>query len=403
MSRALLVSACLLLSINLVCATMTELEAKIVDVKTPICVYFLSDKDDDSYESWDRWFREEAEQRRDVHFVELDFRYMEAFNNMSTKLNRQTIFTLPNAVYIYNDVQYIFNREYTQHGVKRWLDDASLGYQHPILLSSNPREIDSYVARFNGSVEIVSKRPLYWKSMKKITSIGFTFSEYDVTPMFFVRSLFGGRHLFHSAKHVFHGLVDTIIPFSAFERYDVQELINHYAVYEVHIVQEGNLSAWWYDFANLYPYTLFVHYQPHESDLPAPSVNVFNRTVEYQINSTDIEIIRWYHDVVHARETPTFRKSTPAETTHPTVVDITGDNMWSTLHAHEDIFIALYSKQRPCGNVIGDMSERFMNTSAVYGRFDMEANDHEALASGAKPGFIVYYQNGVRKNVIRCI
>ena len=42
--------------------------------------------------------------------------------------------------------------------------------------------------------------------------------------------------------------------------------------------------------------TLFVHYQPHEIDLPSPSVTVCNRSITYQRNATDIETVRWYHD-----------------------------------------------------------------------------------------------------------
>jgi len=220
--------------------------------------------------------------------------------------------------------------------------------------------------------------------------------------MFFIRSIFGTNHVFDSAKYIFHGLIDTILPYAKSTQADVLQVVATYARDEVHIVKYGPLPAWWTSFARLYPTTLFVHYQPHETDLPTPSVTVFNRSVIYQRNSTDIETVRWYHDVLHGRATPHTRKSGTPENKHPTVQEITSDDMYERIKG--DVYISLYDeKNNICAPMIGDMSERFINGTEMYGRMHLGLNDHEALDENARPGFIVHYVHGVRKNIIRCI
>ena len=275
------------------------------------------------------------------------------------------------------------------------------GVKTPFLYSSSQSDIESYTSRFNGSVQIISNKPVRWTSIKKLTSIGFVFTPSPESPIFRVRSVFGNRYNHTAAKYIFQSLIDIILPIQKFERYDVQEIIAHYATKEVHVVQDGPLPIWWKSFARLYPFTLFVHYQPHETDLPAPSITVFNRSVIYQRNSTDIEIVRWYHDVLHGRATPHTRKSGTPETIHPTVQEITGDDMYEMIQG--DVYISLYdARNNICAPIIGDMSEQFINSTSVYGRMHMGLNDHEALDENARPGFIIHYVQGVRNNIIKC-
>lgn len=337
-----------------------------------------------------------------IDFAKENLFAMRHFDSMRVEEMYAHIVDVPNAVFTTGDVVIPFNREHTQEGVQRWIEDCMFGMDSPVFVGDMDG-VEAFRTRFNGSVEIVSKRPLYWESMKKLTSIGFAFRSYNVEPLYFVQSIFGEQRIFAEAKRIFHGLIGSILPFEKFSQYDVKEVIAHYATGEVHIVHEGSLPTWWNEFADLYPFTLFVHYQPHETDLPASSVTCYNRTVEYQRNTTDISVIRWYHDVLHGRATPHFRRSAPLVQDHPTVQEIVGDTL-SDMLSHEDLYVALYDDASDaCLDHIGDMSEKYINESSVYGQFHTKLNDHEALDEKARAGYIIHYENGVRKNVIRCI
>ena len=387
---------CLVLLVNMARAFTDEFQAAILDSSTPLIISFDHFDCGHKCKEWNQWVDNNIPSH--VRHIVTDVDMMHEFDELSTITDTQSIFELPNGIFLFGDMMVPFNREYTSLGVRRWIDDALFGMKMPVYTGLN---IEAYRKRFNGSVEIVSDKPLYWASMKKLTSIGFAFRGFNVAPMYFVQSIFGKQHVFDDARHIFHGLIDTILPFSKFDQYDVQEVIAHYARNEIHVVQDGPLPAWWIPFARLYPSTLFVHYQPHETDLPSPSVTIYNRTIIYQRNATDIEIVRWYHDVLHARATPHYRPSGVPKEIHPTVQEITGDTLQTYL---SDVYLSLYTPAHdPCAPIIGDMSEKYMNDTSVYGRFHMGLNDHEALDEQARAGFIIYFKDGVRKNVIRCI
>ena len=381
-------------------ARANEIETAIMDQSKPLCIYFIAEECGDLCDEWEEWFEEEKENHPYVNFLRLNFDYMKYFNELYE--DEEQIFTVPNAIFIVHEQIFVFNRQYTQRGVTRWIQDMLYGIASPFLLSTRKDEIEAYTSRFNGSVRIISNQSFRWTSIKKLTSIGFVFTPSPESPIFRVRSVFGNIHVHTASKYIFHSLIDIILPAHKFDRYDVQEIIAHYATKEVHIVQYGLLPAWWTSFARLYPFTLFVHFQPHETDLPTPSVTVFNRSVIYQRNSTDIETVRWYHDVLHGRATPHTRKSGTPENKHPTVQEITSDDMYERIKG--DVYISLYDeKNNICAPIIGDMSERFINGTEMYGRMHLGLNDHEALDENARPGFIVHYVHGVRKNIIRCI
>lgn len=368
----------------------------------PVVISFEHSDCGEKCTTWMEWMEQTQEQLPDVLHVRTNLDMMHAFEGMHIELATQSIFDVPNAVFTFGDSVIPFNREHTQEGVQRWIDDCLFEMDSPVFVGDMDG-VEAFRKRFNGSVEIVSNKPLYWASMKKLTSIGFAFRAYNVEPMFFVRSIFGKDYIFAEANRIFHGLVDSILPFAKFSQYDVKEVIAHYATGEVHIVHEGSLPPWWYEFADLYPFTLFVHYQPHETNLPPSSVTCYNRTVEYQRNTTDISIVRWYHDVLHGRATPHYRKSAPLVQDHPTVQEIVGDTLTDMLQ-HDDLYLALYDdNSNTCLDDIGDMSEKYINHTAVHAQFHTGLNDHEALDERAKPGYIIHYEKGVRKNVIRCI
>ena len=371
-----------------------------MDSSKPTCIYFTADECGKVCDDWEHWFEEEKTTYPFINFLRLDFDYMKYFDEL--RENDEEVFTVPNAIFVMQDNIITFNRQYTQRGVKRWLDDMMYGVHSVFLVSTYEPDIDAYISRFNGSVQIISDLPFRWLSMKKLTSIGFVLIPIAQPPAFHVRSVFGNTYHHDASKYIFHSLIDVILPIKSFDRYDVQEIIEHYATKEVHIVEYGPLPTWWTHFARLYPFTLFVHYQPHETDLPSPSVTVYNRSIIYQRNSTDIETVRWYHDVLHARATPHYRPSAMPKEIHPTVQEITGDTMYGFIQG--DVYISLYTpKDNPCAPIIGDMSEKYINETTIYGRMHLGLNDHEALDEKANIGFIVHYVNGLRENVIRCI
>ena len=372
-------------------------ENAFMDDSKPLIIFFTKD---DMTDAWYDWCMEEGQKRPSMNIIHMETKFITDVNILfEHRDGKELVYHLPNAVFIFKEKRYRYNREYSQDGLIRWIDDCLNDMNSPVYVGP---DVETYRQRFNGSVEIISKRPLYWPSMIKLTHIGFAFRSFDVEPMFFIRSIFGTNHVFDSAKYIFHGLIDTILPYAKSTQADVLQVVATYARDEVHIVKYGPLPAWWTSFARLYPTTLFVHYQPHETDLPTPSVTVFNRSVIYQRNSTDIETVRWYHDVLHGRATPHTRKSGTPENKHPTVQEITSDDMYERIKG--DVYISLYDeKNNICAPMIGDMSERFINGTEMYGRMHLGLNDHEALDENARPGFIVHYVHGVRKNIIRCI
>lgn len=383
-------------------AAHVDLETIIVNDKRPGIIYFTHGDCGDKCHTFNTWMQKASQTYEHIDFAEENLFTMRHFDSMRVEDLYTHIVDVPNAVFTFGDSVIPFNREHTQEGVQRWIDDCLFEMDSPVFVGDMDG-VEAFRKRFNGSVEIVSNRPLYWASMKKLTSIGFAFRAYNVEPMFFVRSIFGKDYIFAEANRIFHGLVDSILPFAKFSQYDVKEVIAHYATGEVHIVHEGSLPPWWYEFADLYPFTLFVHYQPHETNLPPSSVTCYNRTVEYQRNTTDISIVRWYHDVLHGRASPHYRKSAPLVQDHPTVQEIVGDTLTDMLQ-HDDLYLALYDDaSNTCLDDIGDMSEKYINHTAVHAQFHTGLNDHEALDEGAKPGYIIHYEKGVRKNVIRCI
>lgn len=338
-----------------------------------------------------------------VRHIVTDVDMMHEFDALSEITDTQSIFELPNGIFLHGDLMVPFNRHNTPEGIKRWIDDALFGMNSTVYLGL---DIETYRNRFNGSVEIVSNTPLYWESMKKLTSIGFAYCGFNVDPLYFVRSVFGIHHVFDDARHIFHGLIDTILPYSKIKQYDVTEIIAHYTNREVHIVHAGALPDWWVSFANLYTSTLFVHYQPHEVDLPSPSVTIYNRSVIYQRNSTDIETIRWYHDVLHGRAIPHHRISAMPENILSTTHEVTGDTLSTFLRVHENMYLTLYddNDETVCDDFINELNETMSTGEAnVYARFHMGLNDHEALDEQARAGFIIHFINGTRKRVIRCI
>lgn len=379
-----------------------EFESALMDDSTPLVISFTHPDCGAKCDEWLQWIDRVAEVHGDVNYVETDVDMMHEFEDMRIVEATQSIFNVPNGVFIFGDLVVPFNREYTDLGVRRWIEDGLFGMDGPVFLNDLDT-IESYRARFNGSVEVVSRDPKYWYSMKVLTSIGFAFRGFDVDTLYFVRSIFGTDVIVFSPQDIFHGLIDTILPYEKSHQYDVQEVVSYYASREMHVVHEGELPSWWYEFASLYPSTLFVHYQPDETELPAPSVTIYNRTVVYQRNSTDIETVRWFHDVLHGRATPSERSSQMPSQLHPTVQEITGDTL-STHLRDEFVFVSLYDDDGdPCAPLIGDWSERYMNETATYARFHMGLNDHEALDEQARPGFIVLYVNGTRRRVTRCI
>ncbi len=389
-----------LLFTTLVRAYAASLEESILETGTPLVISFDHPECGIKCEEWKLWMEAALEHHPTVRHVVSDVDMMHSFEGLGNITDTQSIFDLPNAVFLFHEDVIHFNREYSARGVRRWLEDCVYGMDSPVFVGDMDG-VELFRRRFNGSVEIVSDTPLYWASMKKLTSIGFAFRGFNIAPTYFVQSIFGQQHVFDDARHIFHGLIDTILPFSKFDQYDVQEVIAHYARNEIHVVQDGPLPAWWIPFARLYPSTLFVHYQPHEIDLPSPSVTVYNRTIIYQRNATDIETVRWYHDVLHARATPHYRPSGVPKEIHPTVQEITGDTLQTYL---SDVYLSLYTPAYdPCAPIIGDMSEKYVNETSVYGRFHTGLNDHEALDEKARAGFIIYFKDGVRKKVIRCI
>lgn len=384
----------------LLCTVIYAFEDMLLQQDIPLVISFGHKDCGVLCTEWETWIDNAQEAFPRVNRINMDVDYMHEFPELQLGDEMSSAFDVPNAVYILGEDIVYFNREYSARGVRRWLEDCVYGMDSPVFVGDMDG-VELFRRRFNGSVEIVSDTPLYWASMKKLTSIGFAFRGFNIAPTYFVQSIFGQQHVFDDARHIFHGLIDTILPFSKFDQYDVQEVIAHYARSEIHVVQDGPLPAWWIPFARLYPSTLFVHYQPHEIDLPSPSVTVYNRSITYQRNATDIETVRWYHDVLHARATPHYRPSGVPKEIHPTVQEITGDTLQTYL---SDVYLSLYTPAHdPCAPIIGDMSEKYMNETTVYGRFHTGLNDHEALDEKARAGFIIHFKDGVRKKVIRCI
>lgn len=197
-------------------------------------------------------------------------------------------------------------------------------------------------------------------------------------------------------RNLLHRLAPPVIPYWATETNVMKDLMSAFASREVHVVYDDELPAGWTTFANMFPFTAFVHFRSNETDRLSPSVWVYNRTVDFMYPSIGADVQSWYYDVLDGIAEPYHRLSQAPSEPHESLFDATGDTIWDWVRENDEVFLYLYGNESSC-----DAFEP-VPEGAVAGRMDLTVNDHESFPEWVTKDMVLRYKSGRVSNVTRC-
>lgn len=371
---------------------------------------FVGDECGIRCDDWVEWTEIMSEEFPSVGFMVVDADYQIDFDvfNASIKENYE-VTTIPDALFISGENTIRFQGSRTLRGMRRWLNDMVLGQFHPLFVSSDVGALNAFSNRFDASIQIMSREePLLYGLMSDLTLVGFAWTRsHSDSVVVFIRSITGENHVISDdtwwLKKLSKYILPPVIPYEIVPRMLTQEVMAHYGRTEMHVVYDGVLSSWWDDFSRLYNNLVIIQLNSsvgEEFGLPPDTVSVYNRSIVFRYPGVDIGVVRWFHDIFHARGTPVngTRSTWVSQEVDENVLELTGDTLHDKIVSGDNITLLLYDNNThaQCLEVFSESNHAFKARMHTYG------NDHETLPPLARAGFIFHYATGRVVNVSRC-